>query len=195
MKKRFFKIGLIIIIGYTFILFISLCFVFITSYFLKLGEAVRKLDTKYISINEKLGNSLDTTKDKIIPSGIISFLSPKSINIKVNRLIDFENKYEEHLENMVKQHTEDLSKALLMINEMSNEMILRLTKAAESRETGTGEHILRIGMYARELARRLRMSEEFVELITFASPMHDIGKIGIPDDILLKKIRIERRRI
>ncbi len=170
-----------------FVLFTSLCFVFITSYFLKLDEAVKKLDSKYISINEKLGNSLDTTKEKITPSGFVSFLTPKSINVKVNRLINLENKYEDHLETIVKQRTEDLSKALLMINEMSNEMIMRLTKAAESRETGTGEHILRIGMYAREIAKYLKMSEEFVELITFASPMHDIGKIGIPDNILLKK--------
>ncbi|NWF76574.1 MAG: HD domain-containing protein [Nitrospirae bacterium] len=95
--------------------------------------------------------------------------------------------YEDKLETMVKKRTEDLSKALSLINEMSNEMIMRLTKAAESKEAGTGEHIMRIGMYAREIAKYLKMPEEFVELITFASPMHDIGKIGIPDNILLKK--------
>jgi putative two-component system response regulator len=73
-----------------------------------------------------------------------------------------------------------------MINTMSNEMIFRLTKAAESKEFGTGEHIVRIGLYASEIAELLGMNKEFIELITFASPMHDLGKIGIPDNILLK---------
>ncbi len=44
----------------------------------------------------------------------------------------------------------------------------------------------RISYYSRELARKLDLDEEFVDKIFFASPMHDIGKIGIPDSILLK---------
>lgn len=169
------------------VFFVFSGFVFLIAYFLKLDEAARKLDSKYISINEKLGDTLEATKEKILPSGFVRFLLPKNINVKVNRLIEIENKYEYKLETMVKKRTEDLSRALLLINEMSNEMIMRLTKAVESKETGTGEHIMRIGMYAREIAKYLKMPEEFIELITFASPLHDIGKIGIPDDILLKK--------
>jgi putative two-component system response regulator len=61
-----------------------------------------------------------------------------------------------------------------------------LTKAAESKEYGTGEHIMRIGLYTKKLAEFLKMPDDFTELITFASPMHDLGKIGIPDRILLK---------
>jgi putative two-component system response regulator len=57
---------------------------------------------------------------------------------------------------------------------------------AEFRDTDTGAHIARIGLYATKIARSLGMSAEFVENITFASPMHDLGKIGIPDNILLK---------
>jgi putative two-component system response regulator len=75
---------------------------------------------------------------------------------------------------------------MILIDAMSNEMILRLTKAAESKEFGTGEHIMRMGLYAGKIAELLHMPADFIELITFASPMHDVGKIGIPDTILLK---------
>jgi putative two-component system response regulator len=54
------------------------------------------------------------------------------------------------------------------------------------KDIDTGAHIQRISYYCSTLAIILGMSEEFVENIFFASPMHDIGKIGIPDHILLK---------
>ncbi|MGD9950919.1 MAG: HD-GYP domain-containing protein, partial [Desulfobulbus sp.] len=69
---------------------------------------------------------------------------------------------------------------------MSNEMIKKLTTAAEFRDTDTGAHISRIGFYANQMAEAMHMPTEFVERITFASALHDIGKIGIPDSILLK---------
>jgi putative two-component system response regulator len=61
-----------------------------------------------------------------------------------------------------------------------------LTRAAEYKDEDTGAHVRRISYYSRELARRLGLNEDFVDKIFFASPMHDIGKIGIPDHILLK---------
>ena len=76
-----------------------------------------------------------------------------------------------------------------MINQMSNDMILRLMKAVESKERGTGAHIGRIGIFAREIARHLGLAEDEVDLIGFASTMHDLGKIGIPDEILPKRAR------
>lgn len=69
---------------------------------------------------------------------------------------------------------------------MSNEMVRRLTAAAEFRDTETGTHISRIGFYASTLAAAMAMPVDFVERIKFASALHDIGKIGIPDNILLK---------
>jgi len=69
---------------------------------------------------------------------------------------------------------------------MSNEMVRKLTAAAESRDTGTGAHIVRIGFYANKIAEAMHMPMGFIETITFASALHDIGKIGIPDSLLLK---------
>jgi putative two-component system response regulator len=66
------------------------------------------------------------------------------------------------------------------------ETIFTLTRAAEHKDEDTGSHVQRISHYCRELARLLGMDADFVEQICIASPMHDVGKIGIPDNILLK---------
>jgi putative two-component system response regulator len=65
-------------------------------------------------------------------------------------------------------------------------MIQRLIAMAEFRDTDTGAHISRIGLYSNKIAEAMDMSMDFIENISFASQMHDIGKIGIPDSILLK---------
>ena len=67
------------------------------------------------------------------------------------------------------------------------ETLLRLAKAGEYRDEGTGNHVLRIARYSRLLAEMLGLSPRDCDDIELASPMHDIGKIGIPDNILLKE--------
>lgn len=66
------------------------------------------------------------------------------------------------------------------------EIIRRLGRAAEFRDNETGMHVIRMSHYAASLARAAGLSENESELILNASPMHDVGKIGIPDSILLK---------
>ncbi len=66
------------------------------------------------------------------------------------------------------------------------ELIWRLAKTAECRDTDTGNHILRVAHYCHALARNLGLPPDYCECIFQASPLHDIGKIGIPDRILLK---------
>lgn len=66
------------------------------------------------------------------------------------------------------------------------ETILTLTRAAEFRDEDTGTHVRRISHYNAEIARYLGMDNEFIDSIFYASPMHDVGKIGVPDHILLK---------
>ena len=64
--------------------------------------------------------------------------------------------------------------------------ILRLTMMAEYRDEETAAHIRRVGQYCKQMAKHLGWSEENQEAILYASPMHDIGKVGIPLEILLK---------
>jgi len=97
-----------------------------------------------------------------------------------------EKNYKFMLKDMVEKKTRELADALMMVKDISIEVIERLTAVAEFRDTDTGSHIARIGLYASKIAEHLGLPEDFVENLTFASPMHDIGKIGIPDNILLK---------
>ncbi len=99
--------------------------------------------------------------------------------LKIKAFEDFMLRHNLILEKEVRDRTQDL-------RNMSNEMVRKLTAAAEFRDTDTGAHISRIGFYSNKIAEAMDMPMDFVELITFASPLHDIGKIGIPDSILLK---------
>ncbi len=67
------------------------------------------------------------------------------------------------------------------------ETILRLAKAGEYRDEDTGKHIERMAQYSRLIAQELELPEEKCSIIQHAAPMHDIGKIGIPDHVLLKR--------
>jgi putative two-component system response regulator len=87
--------------------------------------------------------------------------------------------YNNELEYRVQERTADLQ-------ENYREAIYTMTRAAEHKDQYTGAHVQRIGHYCSEFAKLLGQNEEFVDKIFFASPMHDIGKIGIPDHILLK---------
>jgi len=71
------------------------------------------------------------------------------------------------------------------------ESIYALMRAAEFRDNQSGAHERHIGQYSRLLAEQLGMDEEFCSTIFYASPLHDIGKIGIPDYILLKPGSLE----
>ena len=66
------------------------------------------------------------------------------------------------------------------------ETLLRLARAGEYRDEDTGNHVIRMAKYSRLIAEELGFSPEDAEVIEMAAPMHDIGKIGIRDEILLK---------
>jgi len=106
--------------------------------------------------------------------------------VRYNNLLQVDKDYKHQLEATVEERTKELAHALLSLRNVSREMIQRLIAMAEFRDTDTGAHISRIGLYSNKIAEAMDMSMDFIENITFASQMHDIGKIGIPDSILLK---------
>ena len=83
------------------------------------------------------------------------------------------------LEAKVRDRTRELEAAQI-------EIIERLARAAEFRDDNTGQHTERVGQMAALLARELGLPDAEVSLIRRAAPLHDVGKIGIPDSILLK---------
>lgn len=86
---------------------------------------------------------------------------------------------------------DEVKKATAEILARERETIVRLSKAADSRDPETGAHILRMSHYARLIAAQMGLSEEDQEMLLEAAPMHDIGKVGIPDHILLKPGRLD----
>jgi putative two-component system response regulator len=82
--------------------------------------------------------------------------------------------------------TENLSRIRDELEKARVETIERLTRAAEFRDDETAAHLQRMSHYCRLLARKKGLDEYTSELLRVASPMHDVGKIGIPDSILLK---------
>ncbi len=85
---------------------------------------------------------------------------------------------------------DEVRKATFEIVQRERETVVRLSKAAEYRDPETGAHILRMAHYSEVIARGLGLPDEDCGLILEAAPMHDIGKVGIPDQILLKPGRL-----
>lgn len=116
-------------------------------------------------INSKDENGKITQYSKEIEKIVESFASIAAVSIKNVQL------------------KENIKRAYL-------ETIYRLSVAAEYKDTDTGAHIKRISRYSELLAQKLGFSEEFCELILYSSPLHDIGKLGIPDAILTKPAKL-----
>jgi len=111
--------------------------------------------------------------------------------LKVKAYHDHMRNHQEELEAEVARRTRDLSQSLNKLRLASLETINRLSFAAEYKDEDTGQHIIRMSRYSAAIARQRRLDESVVELILYASPMHDIGKIGIPDYILLKPGKLD----
>ncbi len=110
------------------------------------------------------------------------------------RRLEMENRlHRENLEDIVRTRTLALQQALDWLERSEKELrlsreetIQRLAIAAEFRDSSTAQHIQRMAHYSELLARKAGLSPERCDLIRTASPMHDIGKIGTPDHVLLK---------
>ena len=94
--------------------------------------------------------------------------------------------FESDLNELVESRTLELREALSKLDEAHVETIHHLCAAAEYKDEETANHLVRMAEYSRILAEQKGLDKETVQLIHTSSPMHDIGKIGIPDNVLLK---------
>ncbi len=94
------------------------------------------------------------------------------------------------IHNQVSELEHQVALATQAVRDRELETLIRLAKAVEYRDEGTGNHVLRIAEYSRLVAEALGQNAEFCDDIEHAAPMHDIGKVGIPDRILLKPGRL-----
>src|SRR4030066_702933 len=110
--------------------------------------------------------------------------------LKVKAYNDLMSNYRKELESEVTRRTEELKHAFERIKAASLETIYRLSMASEYKDEDTGAHIKRMSRYSAAVARRMGLTESTIETILYAAPMHDLGKIGIPDLILLKPAKL-----
>jgi len=113
--------------------------------------------------------------------------------VRVKRYYDNIEQQKEQLEVAVRDRTAALNEAIakltqsqLDLRNSQEETIYRLSRAAEFRDDETGQHLQRMSRYCQLIAQRIGLDEATCELLRIASPMHDVGKLGIPDRILLK---------
>ncbi len=88
------------------------------------------------------------------------------------------SEYASQLVTEVRQRTHELAQSRL-------DLVHRLARAAEYRDNETGRHVIRVGRFVEVIARAMGLDEETIELMRHAAPLHDVGKIAIPDAILL----------
>jgi len=156
-------------------------------------EAARKLkedpETRHIPII--MLTALEDRESKIrgLETGAEEYLTKPvdrmDLKVRVRNLLrlkefsDFLANHNRILEKQVDKRTQALKDSFV-------ETIYTLMRAAEYRDDETGIHVKRVSFYTRKLAEKLGMDKTFCETVFYASPMHDVGKLGIPDRILLK---------
>jgi putative two-component system response regulator len=110
-------------------------------------------------------------------------------NILEKKRLSLESvKHQEILEKKVRDQTADIRKR-------EEEIALRLITATGNRDDETGSHIKRIGLYSVVMAKALGWDQELIDFIKVAAPMHDVGKIGIPDSVLRKTSRLSSEEL
>lgn len=149
-----------------------------------LVTALREIDDHVKGIEAGCDDFLSKPIDKI------ELLARVRALLKVKAYHDLVNDYQKKLESDIAVRTRELNQALASAKAASLEIIQRLSTASECKDEATGSHIARMSHYAAAVARRMGLDEAAVELILYAAPMHDLGKIGIPDRILLKPAKL-----
>ena len=139
-----------------------------------------------------------TTDDAVrlaaLEAGATDFLSksqsPVELKVRLRNLVklsDVLRKLDDH----VAEQAREIEKATQALLAREEEMVFRLSKALEYRDNDTNDHTLRVAKYSRMIAERLGLSRQECDSIYLASPLHDIGKVAIPDGILLKPGRLD----
>jgi putative two-component system response regulator len=107
-------------------------------------------------------------------------------SIQFNQYLKLKENYKVYLEDMVGKRTVELEDSRKEAEGLSRDLVERLTTVAEFRDTEAGAHVSRIGIFSDIISEALGESAEFTRLIKLASPLHDIGKLGVTDYILFK---------
>lgn len=155
-----------------------------------LDDKESRLKGLQVKVNDYLTKPVDKTELALRVQNLI----------KIKEYEDFLLSHNQVLDAKVKKRTEELHTAFQEIEKAHGkiqkgyiETIYRLTLAAEYKDEDTASHIRRICYYCKVISEKMGLPNDFIETLIYASPMHDIGKIGIPDNILLKPGRLTEK--
>lgn len=172
------------------------CDMLITDYMMpemngiELVKAFRNCDKQTpVVMVTAVGDNIDLHRDAL-EAGVTDFLSkPIHASMFKARLTNLLNlkKSQLILEDRALLLEEEVKKATASLIAREHETLQILGKTAEYKDPETASHVARVAHYSRLLAKELGQNEKFQEIIFYASPFHDIGKVGIPDSILLKE--------
>lgn len=150
-------------------------------------------DNIYLPILVLTADVSPETRRNALALGAKDFLTkpfdPIEVVLRIWNLLETRRLYLK-LQEQNQQLNTQVQRSLRNLDEAQTEVILRLSQAAEYRDEDTGQHTQRVGRLSALIARSLGMDAEQVELIRRAAPLHDIGKIAIPDQILHKPGRL-----
>ena len=145
-------------------------------------------DKGYLPVLVLTSDQSSDTRRRALSSGARDFLnkplSPSDVRLRVRNLLETRFLHLElqernrHLEERVRERTAELERARY-------EILRRLARAAEYRDDNTGDHTRRVGETSAAIARAIGVDHDEVELLRRIAPLHDVGKIAIPDSILL----------
>jgi putative two-component system response regulator len=144
---------------------------------LKSSEATRRIPVIFVTAMQEIEDEARGFECGCVDY-IIKPVSPPLVLARVDTHLKL-YRQEQHLQALVRERTADVERTRL-------ELIRRLGRAAEYRDDESGLHVIRMSHYARLLALASGTSEDLAETVFLAAPMHDIGKIGIPDELLRK---------
>lgn len=149
---------------------------------LKENPATSKIPVIFVTAKDQ-----DEDEKRGLELGAVDYITkpinPSIVKTRVHTHLALYDQNRE-LEHKVQQRTSELEDTRLQI-------IRRLGRAAEYKDNETGLHVIRMSHYSRLIAQAYGGNETWVELLFNAAPMHDIGKIGIPDNILLKPGKLD----
>ncbi len=141
-----------------------------------------------LSDKEAINKGLALGADEYItkPFDIIEFVLRVKNAIKLGSYNRMLKDNQRQLELLVQERTTELKEALLHVKQSEKDILSILSKTAEYRDNETSAHTIRVGEMSAHLAEILGWDKVEVELLRLAAPMHDMGKVGIEDKILLK---------
>lgn len=140
------------------------------------------------------GSCLNETRMAALERGATDFLNkplrPAEFRVRVRNLLAL-RKSQRLLSDRAAHLAHEVQAATRQIRARELELLMRLCRASEFRDPETGAHIERMARYAQLIAETLGLGAERAEEIYRAAPMHDVGKLGVPDAILLKPGRLQ----